>query len=361
VNGGADLIERFLKRRVVRGAMPGAVWRIDFPQAASTSGVVGTLGADGTERVTAATRYDLASLTKPICTALLAVLLERDGRFDLTARIDRWLPEFAGSPYATCTAVELLTHRSGMPAWRPLYLRADDEGGYLRQIASEPPLASDGAELYSDLGYMALGVALQRAAGASLAELFARRVAMPLALRQTAFGAEGGANVAPTEQGNGYEVRLVGASGAHHAWRERIPPGQVHDANAFGLGGVAGHAGLFGTADEVARIALELLSGERLGLDGRSRRRLLSAATPRGHRTLGWQLAAGSRAARGVLPADAPGHVGFTGTSLWIDPHRGRVYTFLSNRVHPQVRDIDFQWIRRAFHRLATRRGAAAG
>lgn len=353
MSDGADLIERFLERRVERGTMPGAVWRIDSPQALLASGRVGNLGAEPSEPVTAATRYDLASLTKPICTALLAVLLERDGRFDFAVPVKRWLPEFGGSHYAECTAVDLLTHRSGMPAWRPLYLEADDAAGYLRQIASEPPQPGGAAELYSDLGYIALGIALQRAAGASLAELFLRQVAGPLELRQTGFGAEGESNVAPTEEGNRYEASLAGPAGAGHAWRERIPPGQVHDANAFGLGGAAGHAGLFGTAEEVARIALEFLGGTSLGLDARSRRGLLSAAT--GHRTLGWHLAAGSRAARGILPADAPGHVGFTGTSLWIDPHSGRVYTLLSNRVHPQVREIDFQWLRRGFHRLAHR------
>ena len=138
-----------------------------------------------------------------------------------------------------------------------------------------------------------------------------------------------------------------------HRFRDRLLRGEVHDANAHGLGGVAGNAGLFGTAAEVARIAEEILSPGRLELGEGARRRLLRPVA--GGRTVGMGLAAASGATRGILPGEAPGHTGFTGTSFWLLPRSRGVLVLLTNRVHPHVPAWSFQPVRRGFHRVAVR------
>jgi CubicO group peptidase (beta-lactamase class C family) len=212
---------------------------------------------------------------------------------------------------------------------------------------------------YSDLGYILLGATLERAGGRSLPRLFAETVARPLGLTHTRYAGSSPPldGAAATERGNAYERGLAGERGRNFAWRTHVLRGEVHDANAARLGGAAGHAGLFGTAEEVARLAREILEPRSLRLGEPARRRLLDPSA--GGRTVGFVTAATSSAARGILPPVAPGHTGFTGTSLWLDPDRGRLFVLLTNRVHPEVGPRDFQLVRRAFHRTALRRSAS--
>ena len=201
-----------------------------------------------------------------------------------------------------------------------------------------------------------------RVTGLGLDRLFRERVAGPLGLSRTGFssGARRFSDAAATERDNSYERSLAGERGRHFAWRDEIPRGEVHDANAHALGGVAAHAGLFGTASEVARIARELLRPGVLALDQDARRRLLQVVPPSRGRTVGMVVAAHARSARGILADDAPGHTGFTGTSLWLEPTVDRHYVLLTNRVHPRVPRREFQRLRRGFHRLALRHGSNA-
>jgi len=180
-------------------------------------------------------------------------------------------------------------------------------------------------------------------------------IAGPLGLNRIGFARAGCgfADAAATECGNRYEQRLADRLGAGHRWRADLLRGEVHDANAHGLGGVAGHAGLFGTAAEVAAIGQEILAPRRIGLSGPARERLLRPIVD--GRSAGFVAASHSRAARGILPDAAPGHTGFTGTSLWLLPEVDGVLVLLTNRVHPRVGSRDFQLVRRGFHRLARR------
>ena len=349
-------IGTWLEGRVAESRMPGAVWWVGGPDRDTSHGAVGCAALEPTrEAARVDTIYDLASLTKPLATATLAALLERDGGFDLENGCAELLPEFRGSPYADVTYADLAVHRSGLPAWRPLYVRARDRESALCEIAAESPEGARGSTLYSDLGYLALGIAIERAAGRDLAALFQERIAAPLGLRDTGYGVDPTrvASVAPTERGNAYERRLAGERGRGHRFRDRLIRGAVHDANAHALGGVAGHAGLFGTSADVARIALAWLADGPLGLDAKARSRILRPVFAGADRTVGLVLARASRAARGVLPDDAPGHVGFTGTSVWVVPGTGEIAVLLTNRVHPEVASADFQDVRRGFHRLA--------
>jgi CubicO group peptidase (beta-lactamase class C family) len=353
-------IERFLESRVADGWTPGAAWWVE------ARGVVVSRGAIGSatllprpEPLTEQTPFDLASLTKPLATALLFAMAEQDGLLKLEQRACDFLPELEGSPWESTRLLELGTHTSGLPAWKPLCVEADSIDGYVQAIARTPQAVDPGRVLYSDLGYILLGAVLERASGETLDMLFARDVALPLGLRRAGFATRATkfVDAAATEEGSVFERDLAGPAGRIGAWRTELIRGRVHDSNANGLGGVAGHAGLFGTSEEVAAIGRELLRPERLSLGEPARGRLLRVMPTSRGRTFGLQTAEECFATSGILPDDAPGHTGFTGTSLWLDPVQDRLFVLLTNRVHPRVSSRNFQRVRRGFHRLAARAG----
>ena len=355
MNGSSDdWVAAFVQQQVDERRTPGAVWIVSDRQRVISSGAVGSLSYDAdAPPARQDSLYDLASLTKPLCTAFLLVEFEQRGLLSLEQAAIRWLPELAGSPFESVRLIDLATHRAGFPAWRPLYLEGDGVDGALRAIAKSEP-ETPGAVLYSDLGYLCLGWILERVASESLDELFEKRVRRPLGLGRIGFASQlDSSEAAPTEEGNLFERRLAGESGASYGWREERIQGAVHDGNAFALGGVAGHAGLFGEASAVSEIGFEMLDPQSFDWGDEARERFLRASPSGGERSVGLVYASASSAARGVLPDDAPGHVGFTGTSVWIEPLRGRLYVLLTNRVHPSVSDQDFQPLRAEFHRLA--------
>ncbi len=351
-----DPIHEFVAARIGEGRMAGAAWWVGPVGEAPRSG--GALGQATNiprpEPLRFETPFDLASLTKPLATAPLALLLEEEGALELTAPTGEYLPELAHTPLGERPLIALAQHAAGLAAWRPLYLQARSREAYVAAIAALPAATAPGGVLYSDLGYILLGIVLERATGRGLDQLFRERIAVPLGLARTAFATRDRFDdAAATEQGNAHERTMAGAAGERHPWRTHLLRGEVHDANAYMLGGAAGHAGLFGPIDEVARLAGEILSPTRLRLSPEARRRLLDAGP--GGRTVGWVTAGHSAAARGILPDDAPGHTGFTGTSVWLDPARTTVSVLLTNRVHPRVPPASFHVVRRAFHRLALR------
>ncbi|HXV77080.1 MAG TPA: serine hydrolase domain-containing protein [Candidatus Polarisedimenticolaceae bacterium] len=349
-------VRDFLERGVAARRMPAAAWSVACRERVVSRGAIGHAVLEPTvEPSSDDTPFDLASLTKPLCTALLLVLAEADGSLALDAPISEFVEEMGGSAFADASLIELAVHAARLPAWRPLYLAGSDASSFAAQIARERPAVDDGESLYSDLGYVLLGIAIERTAGATLDTLFAQRVARPLGLARLGFAAPGVrfADAAATERGNRYERVLAGRAGRAFGWRRSVIRGEVHDGNAFALGGVAGHAGLFGPIAEVAALARELLDPHVLPLGGKARVRLFEPYRAGTSRTVGWILARGARAAAGILPDSAPGHTGFTGTSIWLDPDAGRSFVLLTNRVHPEVRGGGFDPVRRGFHRVA--------
>ncbi len=348
-------LQRFIHGRTETGDPPGAAWSVGAVSRVWSSGISGSAALmPDREPLAKDTLFDLASLTKPLATALAAVLLEQDGKLDLDAPLVEWMPESRNTPYAAVSLLALGSHTAGLPAWEPLYAVEADISRFREMILSLPVAAEPGETLYSDLGYILLGKVLETVAERSLDRLFASRVAGPAGLPAAFFpGITGaGAQAAATERGNRYERDLAGDRGAGFRFREGMIRGQVHDGNAWAMGGVAGHAGLFATLDDVVTLAMEILAPSRLDLGDRARQRLLEPVAE-GGRTFGFETASRNSAVSNILPDRAPGHTGFTGTSLWLDPESGRYWILLTNRVHPVAAPARFQDVRREFHRLS--------
>ena len=266
------------------------------------------------------TMYDIASLTKVAATTMAAMILWDEGRLQLDAPVSRYLPEFRGDGRDRVTVEHLLTHRSGLPA-APTLGGGETPESARRALLTTPVMREPGARgTYSDAGPAILALVVEAIAREPLDRFVERRVFRPLGMRHTAFRPSAAhlAHIAPTS--------LTRA------------PGVVHDGNSRRLGGVAGHAGLFSTADDLARLALALLNG---GAAGRGRIASDSAVerfTRRsaGWRALGWDTCAGGASCGQRMGERAFGHTGFTGTSMWIDPERQLFVIVLTNHVLPR-------------------------
>lgn len=310
------------------------------------------------------TIYDLASLTKPLVTGMLCAQRIEAGELTLDSSVAHYLPEFERTDRQMITVRQLLTHSSGLPAWRPLYILAEGERERaLGVIANEALEYKPGARVvYSDLGFIVLGFLLERLTGKGLGALARTEIIEPLKLLHTFFNPEMAlqTGIAACETGNAYERETALAAGSHDysQWREHVIWGEVHDGNAYFLGGVAGHAGLFSTATETHRLATQFLPQQSELLSAHTCSELFTVnMTPAldEARSVSWQLAATPQSAGGPsLSPDSFGHSGFTGTSCWIDPDHERIFILLTNRTHARsLPFININSIRREFHTLA--------
>jgi serine-type D-Ala-D-Ala carboxypeptidase len=320
------------------------------------------------------TIFDLASLTKPLATTPLVLQLVDRGALELDDPLSRYVPVMARFGGGQVTIRHLLTHTSGLPDWRPLYVWARTREDVLRTIATLEPTSAPGRQvMYSCPGYIVLGLLVEQRTGHTLDELVARSLVAPLGLTATGYGPQIDAErCAWTERGNKYEENMVAEAGlSFHGWREDCVPGTVHDGNAwYALGGISGNAGLFGTAHDVGTLGQMWLSSGSAGSTRIVSKRLVQEATSdqtaglNEARGYGWQInrpsaddyqaEAESRSlssSGSELSARAFGHTGFTGTSLWIDPDLDIVVVLLSNRVHPTVGSrAVITALRRRFH-----------
>jgi len=279
------------------------------------------------EPMTEDTIFDLASLTKPIATAASLMVLADRGKLDLDERASHYVPEFASHGKADITLRQLLTHASGLPAETPVVDYERGRAEALKRIMALRLKAAPGERFtYSDVGYLVLEEVIRRVTGTGLADFADAEIFRPLAMGETRFlpPASARPRTAPTEQRNGAWIR-----------------GDVHDPRAFRLGGVAGHAGLFSTAADLARFARMVLGEGTLDQAHiLSARAIANMVAPHdvagGIRALGWDVQTAYSTNRGSsLSRRAVGHGGYTGTSLWIDPEKDLFVIFLSNRVHP--------------------------
>jgi CubicO group peptidase (beta-lactamase class C family) len=296
-------VDHLLDDAVVRGV---------FPSAQLVVGDGGQVVHEHVVRATVDTKYDVASLTKALCTAQLAQRLE-----DLDGP----------TPIAGVTVRHLLTHSSGLPAWLPLYERHHDRAAIVAAAVATPLERAPGAAaVYSDLGFIVLGHVIEEALGARLDALFAEHVAGP---------SGSGARFAP----DGIDGPVAPTEGVR---------GVVHDENCRAAGGILGHAGLFATARDVSALAAAVVAAWTAG-DPRVRAML--APRPGSTWRLGWDGPAATGSAAGELwPKDGAGHLGFTGCSIWLDPGRGRWVVLLTNRVHPTRANNEIKAFRPALH-----------
>jgi CubicO group peptidase (beta-lactamase class C family) len=296
------------------------------------------------------TIFDLASLTKVLATATIALQLTARGRLDLDTPVRDLVPAWRGVDRAGVLVRDLLEHSSGLPAWRDYFRSHRGRDGFVRAIAEEPLDAAPRTRAeYSDLGFILLGVILENVGGRSLAEQFA-------AWRR-AVGVTGPLDFRPPPE---WRSRI--ACTQHFEIRGRTLQGDVHDQNAEALGGVAAHAGLFGTAATVgasARWWLRLLRGQddaATGVSASAAKLFTRRSTvPGSSRALGWDTMMATSSCGAWMSPKAIGHTGFTGTSLWIDPQHDAYYVLLTNRVLASNASDEIQRVRREFHDAAVR------
>jgi CubicO group peptidase (beta-lactamase class C family) len=319
-------IDRIVMRGINAGGYPGASVVIGRNGYAVYQKGFGKLGwTTSSPRVTAdRSIYDLASLTKVVGTTTAAMVLYDQGRLDLDAPVSTYLPAFSGGWKDSVMVRHLLTHRSGLPAGRDLWriARTPDEAR-AAVLSTNLECKPGQCYIYSDLGADVLGFVIEAIAGESLDVFLHDKVFEPLGMNDTFFRPSDSLTyrIAPTEIAppRGYPLQ-----------------GQVHDENAYALGGVAGHAGLFSTAADLSIFAQMMLNGGSYnGV------RILSDTTvalftrrAAGTRALGWDTADGDGGSGKFLDSRAYGHTGYTGTSIWIDPERQMFVLLLTNRVH---------------------------
>ena len=356
-------ISALLAARIKAGDFPSAVYLVAERGRARFSDALGSAVREPREQpATLETIYDLASLTKPLVTGLLCARRVEGGELELDAPVAKYLREFARAGRVVMTVRNLLTHTSGLPPWRPLRQLTDDRRErVLEMIAAEKLVCAPGTRVaYTDLGFITLGLLLERISGSPLAELARREIFAPLDLQRTFFNPAAAfrTEIAACEiAGNAYERAMCGEQGAAGAWREQTIWGEVHDGNAHFLGGAAGHAGLFSTARDTLTLAEQFLAARTRLLKPESCTLFCTKMTPglNEARSFAWQLAATPDSTAGAsLPPDAFGHLGFTGTSCWCDPDRERVYILLTNRTHTRTLPFaNINGVRRQFHTLA--------
>jgi CubicO group peptidase (beta-lactamase class C family) len=296
--------------------------------------------------VTTSSIFDLASLTKVVSTTTMAMILYERGVLDLEAPLTAILPEFGfgDARRAQVTVRMLLAHSSGLPAYEKLFLRAQTREELLRAAVFTELVAAPGSRAeYSDIGFIILGIALERLADEPLDVFCQREVFGPLAMSHTTF------NPAKALR------ESIPPTADDHSFRHRIIQGEVQDENASVLGGVAGHAGVFSTTGDLALFAHAMLNDgypilrpETVQLFTRRE------STPTGtSRALGWDTPSTPSQSGKYFGARSFGHLGYTGTSLWIDPDRRLSITLLTNRTWPDCQNQSIKHVRPAFHDAA--------
>jgi len=359
-----EQLSSFLAEHISSGEFPSAVYLVAEKGNAVFVDALGHSVVDPYSVTTNLdTIYDLASLTKPLITGLLCARRIELGELTLDSSVAHYLPEFDRTDKQMITVRELLTHTSGLPAWRPLYILANDEPERAAgAIASLDLEYKPGTRVvYSDLGFIALGMLLERTIGSPLDELARKEIFEPLNLEHTFFKPDIAlqTGIAACETGNTYEREMCEQTGAgtYSNSRQGLIWGEVHDGNAYFLGGAAGHAGLFSNASDVLVLAKQFLAKHSASLtpDTCLLFRLNMTEGLNEARSLAWQLALTNESTAGAnLAADSFGHNGFTGTSCWIDAEHDRVFILLTNRTHArQLPFANINAVRRQFHTLA--------
>ncbi|MEP7343956.1 MAG: serine hydrolase domain-containing protein [Gemmatimonadaceae bacterium] len=324
----SDTLQVILRAAIRDSAFPGAIAVVGTRDGILAEVSAGRIDWSPSPAPTETTLWDLASLTKVVALTSAMLQLVEAGKVDLDAPVQRYLPRFIGPMKERVTVRHLLTHSSGLPAWRPLYKEAGSPVDAMDLVYLTPLDTTPGVRMvYSDLGAILLGEVVRAVSGETLDGYVTTHVFGPLGMRDTQY-------LPP------YALRPRIAPTEIDSWRQRHLRGEVHDENAFALGGISAHAGLFSTASDLVRLARAYLGGGVL--DGI---RIFSSAAidsfthvqdPKlSNRALGWETPTGGNSGGHELSTRAFGHTGFTGTSIWIDPGNNVFILLLTNRVNP--------------------------
>jgi CubicO group peptidase (beta-lactamase class C family) len=339
-----EKIDAVVREGLERGLYTAAVYALARSEEVTVLRAFGRLCGEGARPVALDSLFDLASLTKPVATAASLLALAEDGALHLGEEVGRFLPIEGLDPLAGVTLRHLLTHTSGLAAWRRFHSQELGREEILRRVRrAERELPIGARFVYSDLGYVLLGAVVEAVAGEGLETFARRRLFEPLGMADTTF--------LPPET---LRPRLAATRCPDRA---RVLVGEVHDGNAAAMEGVAGHAGLFGSAPDLARFARMLLRGGQgegcrvlgpLTVAAMSRNAL---ATEGGGCSFGWFTPPnGMLPAGDFLPPDAFGHTGFTGTSMVVVPSLDLAAIWLTNRVLQEGDGGEFLRLRRRFH-----------
>ena len=342
-------VTALLQSSIEANAFPGGVLAVGLRDTVEFV-AVGNYGDDDSRQVNDSTVYDLASLTKVIGLTTAVMLLVADGAIDLDDPVDRYLPAFAGPGKQVVTVRHLLTHTAGLESWRPLYLETETRAEAIDSVMAATLQSVPGDKyVYSDFGAISLGLVVEQVSGASLDVFLDNRVFRPLGMEWTRYRPppEWIDRITPTEL---------------DPWREQVVKGEVHDENAARLEGVAGHAGLFSIAPDLAKFAHCLLDAYHGRLPEESRPFLPAELVqdfttrqpgPEGStRALGWDTPSQTGSSAGTMMSRSYsfGHTGFTGTSIWVDPDTDLFVILLTNRVHTSRENTQIREARIAFH-----------
>lgn len=331
-----EAVDEMMKQAVTEGIFPGAVLLVSAETKVKFSKVYGLAHLYEKVPVTTDTIFDLASLTKPLATTLAVMHLVQKRQISVEDTLGQLLPDFQDGDKARIRLEHLLYHISGLPDYQPYYQRLskvpmDLRRAALRQfLVAEPPTQPCGEKvLYSDLGFMILAWVVEHVAARRLDHFVVDEIYQPLGLGHLVFNAH-----------NTADLQGPFAATEDCSWRREIIVGRVHDENAFVVGGVEGHAGLFGTAGDVHRLLLELLGtyhGQiHGGLFNQELLHRFFKRLPETDKAMGFDMPLLEGASCGRrFSLNSVGHLGFTGTSFWMDLERSAIVVLLTNRVHP--------------------------
>lgn len=347
-------VEQALNEGIERGVFPGAAIIVRKGDDIAFEGAFGNRSLQPERSpMRIDTVFDLSSLTKPLATTVAVMMLMRDGKLRLDERVTRFFHNFGVHGKGYVTFRHLLAHCSGLAAWRPFYQRIAEveKGGKVNFMASRgakefvyeeihrerPEYAPASSYVYSDLNFMLLGETVEQVGGVSLNRFCRDRIYRPLGLRATDF-----IDISLVRTRRLEPVPEMFAPTSFCPLRKRLLVGEVDDENAFAMGGVSGHAGLFSPAREVDRIAHELMRCH-MGKSDFIPREIVREFWTRDKTVqkstwaLGWDRPSAEYSSSGHhFSAEAVGHLGFTGTSIWIEPSRAISVVILTNRVHPR-------------------------
>jgi len=381
----AETISNFLQTRIEAKDFPSAVYLVAEKGEIIIRDALGFAVVPEKIEAKIDTIYDLASLTKPLITGLLCAKLIETNELDLEQIVEAYLPELRefGVPSEKDSLeieyvdfdcldtyiLELLTHYSAYQAWKPFYLLIEKQVNDRRKeilnlIANRIPAQFEPPVIYSDLNFIMLGGLLEKFYGKRLDEIARDEIFEPLNLQNTFYNPpkELRKQVAASEKGNEYEKQICIEQGfdvSKYDWREHQIWGEVHDGNCYFMNGISGHAGLFSTAEETFKIARQFLAEETTLLKPETCKSFRTNFTESHNeaRSIAFQLAATKDStASEFLAKDSFGHLGFTGTSLWVEPETRRIFILLTNRTH--ARELPFENInsvRRKFHEFAVK------